>query len=552
MKKITSLLLVVLMLMSCLCVYSTAAEEIYATIATASDFQGSYTNANNRLAGILQSAKKDGVTVNAALFGGDYSSDMNMPAGKRITEIRSTVKSVYPSVKDNTMLFVQGNHDLDSANFAVTGLHDMGSFLVYSMNEDEYYRPQGGSSYIYGMFGIQNCADKLNTALTSLVSKGEKRPVMVITHVPLHHSSRSSYSDTLYSKYVFDVINTAAKKLDIIFLFGHNHSSAYDDYIGGAVNYLAKGSTIRIPVPSQDAAGESGYTKEKLNFTYMNCGYVGYSNNGATGSSTNTLTASFIQLAPSTITVKRYTTDGLYSTKTISKINQTTSASTVSKDKTTAAYTTDTYMSGVTELEDGHHYIIGRDFSGTEDFTASAAKAEVKYIGKSTYMGLKDREISAEYKNGHYITLTNDAAVVYAAKVIDGKTYLKNVDNGLYLSTVKSAADSVYTSGRTDIVLVDESKLDSNAVCTVSDGMLKVGKYFINHSSSCYFYAKSSGNVILLEGTLTEDDINKPEVKQCSHFCHDDGFLGFIWMLIRPIIELLGIMKTCSCGVAHY
>lgn len=46
----------------------------------------------------------------------------------------------------------------------------------------------------------------------------------------------------------------------------------------------------------------------------------------------------------------------------------------------------------------------------------------------------------------------------------------------------------------------------------------------------------------------------EPDIEQesCSHICHQDGFLGFIYKIIRFFWQLFGIEKTCSCGVAHY
>ena len=38
----------------------------------------------------------------------------------------------------------------------------------------------------------------------------------------------------------------------------------------------------------------------------------------------------------------------------------------------------------------------------------------------------------------------------------------------------------------------------------------------------------------------------------CSHLCHKDGFMGFIWKIVRFFFRLLGSNKTCICGVAHY
>lgn len=56
-------------------------------------------------------------------------------------------------------------------------------------------------------------------------------------------------------------------------MYGHNHSNGWDDYLGGAAVYLAKGDNINIAQGSQ-----TNYKEETLNFTYMNAGYTGYYN----------------------------------------------------------------------------------------------------------------------------------------------------------------------------------------------------------------------------------------------------------------------------------
>ena len=167
-------------------------------------------------------------------------------------------------------MYVQGNHDSANAVLTPTGFYKYKNFVVYVINEDDFISGQGSKSGYDGT--VKALASKVADELTIMKQNGDKRPVFVATHVPLHHSSRSSYGDNLYGKYLFDVLNEYGNDLDIIFLFGHNHSNNFDDYVGGAVNYLAKGEKIRIPIPDATQMGVNGYTEETLNFTYMNYG----------------------------------------------------------------------------------------------------------------------------------------------------------------------------------------------------------------------------------------------------------------------------------------
>lgn len=40
--------------------------------------------------------------------------------------------------------------------------------------------------------------------------------------------------------------------------------------------------------------------------------------------------------------------------------------------------------------------------------------------------------------------------------------------------------------------------------------------------------------------------------ENCSHLCHQSGFMGFIWMIVRVFIKLFKTNPVCECGAAHY
>ena len=47
------------------------------------------------------------------------------------------------------------------------------------------------------------------------------------------------------------------------------------------------------------------------------------------------------------------------------------------------------------------------------------------------------------------------------------------------------------------------------------------------------------------------DEPENPSVN-CSCKCHKNGFMGFIWKILRIFFKLFGSQPVCSCGVAHY
>ncbi len=328
MKRVTSMLITILMVMTVLVPAFTGiqattsrAPDAYATVFTASDFQynSSDTSPNTaHFVSMVGQLKADGVTEtpDGIIFGGDYTSSSESPT-TTIPVVSQTVNSLYPGYDtENDIIYVQGNHDSANSLLSTTGLHEFEHYYVYVINEDDYSANQSSASAAK----YQTLAANLRTTLEGIRDSSDTRPVFIATHIPLHHSSRSSYGDTYYAKYLFDVVNELATTLDIIFLFGHNHSSTYDDYIGGAVNYLAKGEKIRIADYNQ-AAGASAYTEETLNFTYMNYGYVGHSSNSNTSTSTSTLTMCVFEFCDDRLEISRYSETGLYSTETIERIN---------------------------------------------------------------------------------------------------------------------------------------------------------------------------------------------------------------------------------------
>lgn len=274
-------------------------ENAVATVITASDFQESGTFF--RFGGILSAIADAGCpTPDCALFGGDYSIETGADPDNHIRLIRDGLSDAFPDFAQQNAIFVQGNHDSASEELTTTGPHDMGDFVVYALNEDDF--PSGQSAQ-----DVQDALRDLGEYLANMISAGDFRPVLVATHVPLHHNSRH---DNGYAKYLVDALNHYGQDLDILVLFGHNHSGTYDDDIGGSVNLIGRGETMRVQIPGQEYTQlSSNYVEVTLNFTYMNYGYVGYSAN----TFVNALTVGVIRICPDSIEITRFTTEGEYS-----------------------------------------------------------------------------------------------------------------------------------------------------------------------------------------------------------------------------------------------
>lgn len=258
----------------------------HSTILFASDYQAQrgFDEPRETLAKLLKSVSADGIEADAAVFCGDYTNDRvlhdyQLSPEDSIAEIRSTIRENAPYVRADKMLFVQGNHDKMTESISTTGLHEYKNYLVYVLNtEEDYPWKQGKVPGCYDK--VKAASEEMQKCFAELIEKGESRPVFIAGHVPLHYtartSSKHSTGDNLYSSLIFDAVNEAAESLDIIYMYGHNHSKGWDCYMGGASVFKPKGETLLLPVFKEDAANTDTYEEKKLNFTYMNAGYTGY------------------------------------------------------------------------------------------------------------------------------------------------------------------------------------------------------------------------------------------------------------------------------------
>lgn len=319
--------------------------EPIASIVSFSDYQmwsGSQKYATNWIA--LRAQFSDILTTMSrvnpdyVIFGGDYTSYM---LGKEASdygraEILDILSQYWPHISpDNgTYIQVEGNHDPNTQiDYEDSHLVEYDDFLVYILNEDDL--PWDMYTESYKELATAT-ASKLTACFDKLIAKGETRPVFIASHTGLHYDAARDDGNNQYAYIVFDAINEAAEDLDIIFMFGHNHSTG-DPEVGGSVVFRAVGDTLYVPTEDCYDKSGKGYNDRlnigrasTLNFTYLNYGYIGYlgarlANTGdfATLNPETVLTVSEINIYDDVITLSRYSAGGKISAfgKTISRLH---------------------------------------------------------------------------------------------------------------------------------------------------------------------------------------------------------------------------------------
>lgn len=295
---------------------SKEADELLATIFFASDYQykEGYPLPENTLSELLDTLSDHEITIENAVFGGDYSnvsgkSNYNFDPNDSIEKIKRILKEHTEKVNPEDVIFVQGNHDMMTGMITPSGLHEHSEYLVYVLNTQTDYPWHQGMVHEEGK--VQEASQKLEECLNELIEAGESRPVFIAAHVPLHYtgwtSSLCTQGDNLYASYIFDVVNQAAEQLDIVFLVGHNHARGWDSYLGGGSLYLGTGDQMILADFSDGNDITDKFVPEELNFTYLNYGYLGF----VEGYADTSLSCTVAQIYPDRICITRYDSKGM-------------------------------------------------------------------------------------------------------------------------------------------------------------------------------------------------------------------------------------------------
>lgn len=298
-------------------------EQEPITVIACSDFQnpGGSEEGANTVSSILSIIKESHPEADGFICAGDYDYDMSIYIGEETTvdgvsSLSNTIEQVYPDIKH--MVYTSGNHDVYSADgLSESGDNDPedGGYGVYAINEDDYmWASNPGYSESYSgktaQEIISGTAAGLEEYLSEKASEQFTQPIFIVSHLPLHYNLRTRLDgDAMYANLIFDVVNKYAEAgLNIIYLYGHDHSNGWDDYLGGSAVFLHTGDSINIAQSSKFV-----FDEEKLAFTYMNAGFVGYydNHNGAD----DALTMSVFEIYDDRVEISRYDSEGIHNLK---------------------------------------------------------------------------------------------------------------------------------------------------------------------------------------------------------------------------------------------
>ena len=309
MKRICAVLLTFMLMLGAFAALATpvAAAGKETILVAGSDFQVGGFKSDN-VEALLETLSIFGITkADRAFFCGDYTIE-SMESATSYMGIQQ-LKNVFAPLVGNQTLFIQGNHDIETtAGLALAGNNDPANkaYGVFVINEDQY-REWGNNRS-----DTEKAVNTLRIYLEQKQSQGFNKPVFVLCHIPLHWSNRTLKDGSgTDADLIVDVLNEYGQKgLNIIYLYGHNHSGGYDDAMGGGAVYLKKGDTMEVC-----HGNKREHKTRSINFTYMNAGFIGYySTDEATADNAVTMSVFRIQEDGSVI-ITRYDKNGVHPLK---------------------------------------------------------------------------------------------------------------------------------------------------------------------------------------------------------------------------------------------
>lgn len=105
-----------------------------------------------------------------------------------------------------------------------------------------------------------------------------------------------------------------------------------------------------------------------------------------------------------------------------------------------------------------------------------------------------------------------------------------------------------FNSKSTKVYYVDENSNKTQLYSEYVDGYI----VFETDHFSEYVLVDESSKI----ETPTEPDEPTTEPDEpsdnCSHICHETGFMSFIWKILRFFFKLFGSNPVCECGMKHY
>ena len=233
MKRFVSMLLCVVMMLGFLPVSAVAADASETPLDAALFFSDLHTTASSYkesdIKAVMGGVKTSGLDFSTVTSVGDaFSSNDYVNKGRTTAAITEAIRTGLGDA-DVPVYYAWSDHDrgTDVKNF--TGLmHSGENYYIYAISMSDM-----SSAERYGQPSTFT-EDKLTAFTKTVEGLDHTKPLFIVSHLPLHDRR----NDNQYANEWYEVISAAAEQMDVVFLWGHNHTS--ETSVDTAAYYVAK------------------------------------------------------------------------------------------------------------------------------------------------------------------------------------------------------------------------------------------------------------------------------------------------------------------------
>ncbi len=198
----------------------------------------------------------------------------------------------------------------------------------------------------------------------------------------------------------------------------------------------------------------------------------------------------------------------------------------------------------ITLDENGEAELVvkGKGFGET---TVSVALAGTSLTAEITVTVTAPTASTHEHRPGAEATCTKDQTCTVCGAILTAKTG-HNYDAVVTAPACTAQGYTTYTCATCgDSYIADETAATGhkNTVVDQKDATVTEDGYTGDIVCSICGTEIEKGEIIPATGA---------QDNTCDHLCHKDGFMGFIWKIVKIFWQLFGMNPVCECGMAHY
>lgn len=299
MKRFVSFLLCFVMVLGFVPVNAFAADTANSGVVDAAlFFSDLHTTADsykeNEIIEVMGGVKKSGLDFSTVTCAGDaFSSNDSVIKGRTTTAITAAIRNGLGDA-EVPVNYVWSDHDRETDVENFTGLMYSGeNYYIYSISMSDM-----SSSTRYGQ-PTTFTEDKLTAFTETVEGLDHSKPLFIASHMPLHDRR----DDNQWADEWYGVISAAAEKMDIVFLWGHNHTQEQTPDFDGY--YVAKNGNEKMTI--------EGVGSIVPNFTYLNAGYLSPASTGYTYNTTRQGVVVAAAITEESIILTAYDKNGVHS-----------------------------------------------------------------------------------------------------------------------------------------------------------------------------------------------------------------------------------------------